>query len=76
MTVIDEKPNPNISTFRPLDQKINSNIKYNGINIMTSKHENITYHCTVEKQSDRKYLTLHHIKSVWLLAVLCKKENK
>ena len=31
MTVIDEKPNPNISTFRPLDQKINSNIKYNGI---------------------------------------------
>ena len=31
MTVIDPKPNPNISTFRPLDQQINSNIKYNGI---------------------------------------------
>ena len=30
MTVIDEKPDPNISTFRPLDQMINSNIKYNG----------------------------------------------
>jgi len=30
VTVIDPKPNPNISTFRPLDQQINSNIKYNG----------------------------------------------
>ena len=30
VTVIDEKPDPNISTFRPLDQAINSNIKYNG----------------------------------------------
>ena len=30
VTVIDPKPDPNISTFRPLDQAINSNIKYNG----------------------------------------------
>ena len=29
VTVIDEKPDPNISTFRPLDQRINSNIRYN-----------------------------------------------
>ena len=28
--VIDKDPDPNISTFRPLDQMINSNIKYNG----------------------------------------------
>ena len=32
IVVIDEDPNPNISTFRPLDQMINSNIKYNGDN--------------------------------------------
>jgi len=28
---IDQPPDPNISTFRPLDQQINSNIMYNGI---------------------------------------------
>lgn len=28
--VMDPVPNPNISTFRPLDQKIDSNIRYNG----------------------------------------------
>ena len=30
LTFIDEPPDPNISTFRPLDQMINNNIKYNG----------------------------------------------
>ena len=30
VVVIDKDPDPNISTFRPLDQMINSNIKYNG----------------------------------------------
>ena len=30
MTVLDEGPNPNITTFRPLDQQINDNKKYNG----------------------------------------------
>ena len=29
--MIDEAPDPNISTFRPLDQMINDNKKYNGI---------------------------------------------
>ena len=38
MTVIDPKPNPNISTFRPLDQQINSNIKYNGIKYKQTLH--------------------------------------
>jgi len=28
---IDQDLNPNISTFRPLDQQINDNKKYNGI---------------------------------------------
>jgi len=28
--VLDPVANPNISTFRPLDQQINSNIRYNG----------------------------------------------
>ena len=28
--VFDPVPNPNISTFRPLDQKVDSNIRYNG----------------------------------------------
>ena len=27
---IDEDPDPNISTFRPLDQMVGSNIRYNG----------------------------------------------
>ena len=27
---IDQDPDPNISTFRPLDQMIGSNIRYNG----------------------------------------------
>ena len=27
---IDPVPDPNISTFRPLDQRIDSNIRYNG----------------------------------------------
>ena len=30
MSVIDAKPNPNISTFSPLDQQVGSNIRYNG----------------------------------------------
>ena len=34
VTVIDEQPNPNISTFRPLDQQINDNKKYNGMGYM------------------------------------------
>ncbi len=28
--VFDPVPDPNISTFRPLDQAVNSNIRYNG----------------------------------------------
>ena len=27
---IDQDPDPNISTFKPLDQMIGSNIRYNG----------------------------------------------
>ena len=27
---IDQDPDPNISTFRPLDQMVGSNIRYNG----------------------------------------------
>ena len=34
VTVIDEKPNPNISTFRPLPQQVNDNKKYNGMGYM------------------------------------------
>ena len=30
VSVIDKRPDPNITTFSPLDQKISSNIKYNG----------------------------------------------
>ena len=30
VSIIDEKPNPNISTFSPLDQQVASNIRYNG----------------------------------------------
>ena len=30
VSVIDGKPDPNISTFAPLDQQINSNIMYTG----------------------------------------------
>ena len=30
LTVIDEPPDPNISTFRPLDQQIGTAWKYNG----------------------------------------------
>jgi len=30
VSVIDSKPDPNITTFAPLDQRVDSNIKYNG----------------------------------------------
>lgn len=30
LTFIDEPPDPNISTFRPLDQRVKTNIRYNG----------------------------------------------
>ena len=45
---IDQDPDPNISTFRPLDQMVGSNIRYNGKFCLAKKAYSLKYTCVYQ----------------------------